>query len=570
MKKSYNLIIIIVLCSMVLSSCKSINIGKVEDELEIKGKMDEKQEFLFSEKNEITGLNPILNTTVRDEIVHGMIFEGLVRNITDTNGKVKLVPGIAEDWDISPDGLRYTFYLREDARWEDGEIINSDDFLYTFRQIANKDNRATNAWLFDGIIENFSEALYSNEKKPEDIGVKAIDGETIEFNLIKPSSSFLELIAKVKPIRQDKYEEWGSEYGKSIDKVITNGQFTLDKWNKDKNMKFIKNKKYWNSEKIIIEEIERKVISKEEEEIEEFLKGNIDIIDTSDSNIEDKLNKEILSSINIIHNPSRSAEFIVMNTNNEFLKNGTIRSAFSIGFDRREFIKEFKDKSDEALFSIVPSSINIGDRTYTDRVDKQNRIVERLGEIHSDPSLVVEQGIWESNMKIEAKDIELTLLIRSRDKHVEKEAEWLKRQWEDKLKVKINIEKVSLEEILERMKDNDFDMAWLGWTSDYNDPTALIGLFDPEKGYFNKSITGWEGVSAKKFSSFLEDASNLSDGNERAYTILEAEKILLREGIVIPIFSPSSKLYVKDFIKGYNKSPDTSVDFTNIYTYGRE
>ena len=84
---------------------------------------------------------------------------------------------------------------------------------------------STNGWLFDGVIVNFGEALYSNGKTPDDIAVKAIDDKTLEIKLTHPASYFLELVSSVYPVRQDKYEEWGDAYGSSADKIICSGHF---------------------------------------------------------------------------------------------------------------------------------------------------------------------------------------------------------------------------------------------------------------------------------------------------------------------------------------------------------
>lgn len=569
MKKSYNTILIIVLCSIILTGCNSSNKKEASKNKEpIKIEMDKEQKFIFSEREDISGLNPILDSNTNNETVHNMIYEGLVKNFVDETGRTRIMPGVAFRWETSTDGLKYTFYLREDARWHDGEVLGSDDFVYTLRQMADPKQKSKNSWLFEGIIENFSESSNGKGKNPEDIGVKAIDGETIEITLEKPYSSFLELVSKINPVRQDKYEEWGKEYGKSIDKTIMNGQFILEEWNIYQNMKFVKNKEYWNSENIILENIERKVIDTMDREINAFLNNEIDAIDGSNYDIEEFI-KSKSKNVNLINYSSNSVEFILMNCNNKFLKNKTMRSAFSVGFDREEFIKKLREESDEPLYSIVPDSISINERTYTDRVDKQNRIVEKLREEYSDPMLLLEEGIWESKMGIESTDINLTLLIRKRDKNILKEAEWIKNQWEKNLKVHIDIEELSLTEILERIENNNFDMAWLGWEAEFNDPVAFMGLFDPKDGYFDKNSIGWNDESAEIYSEKLEESIYVSDPNEKSHTLLEAEKLLVGEGVVIPLFSPSSKYYIKDFVKGFNKNLDMLVDFKDIYIYGR-
>lgn len=110
----------------------------------------------------------------------------LVKRVTQEGNTYKIVPAAAESWDISEDGLTYTFHMNKDAKWSDETKVTANDFEFTFQKMATPSVAATNAWLFDGIIENFSEALYDQGKKPEEIGVHAIDEDTLEIKIIPP------------------------------------------------------------------------------------------------------------------------------------------------------------------------------------------------------------------------------------------------------------------------------------------------------------------------------------------------------------------------------------------------
>jgi len=176
--------------------------------------------------------------------------------------------------------------------------------------MATPKTGSTNAWLFDGVIKNFNEALYS-DGNPEDIGVKAIDEKTVEFTLVKPYSYFLDLLTGAKPVRQDKYEEWGDSYGSSFDKVVMNGPFVIESWSQNVQMTLVKNEKYWDADNVKLQKINRKVIQDTATSVQALLAGEIDVISTNDQDwqkviIEDGRFKQITT-------PGNAPEFFGFN-----------------------------------------------------------------------------------------------------------------------------------------------------------------------------------------------------------------------------------------------------------------
>ena len=170
----------------------------------------------ISSNGVVVGLNPLINTSGPDNSAFNMVLDPLVRRRCAEGNTYELVPAAAESWDVSEDGLTYTFHMNKDAKWSDGTKVTANDFECTFQQMATSSVAATNAWVFDGVIENFSEALYDEGKKPEEIGVHAIDEDTLEIKIVHPASYFLELLStSAYPINKAMYEELGSDYATS-------------------------------------------------------------------------------------------------------------------------------------------------------------------------------------------------------------------------------------------------------------------------------------------------------------------------------------------------------------------
>lgn len=292
----------------------------------------EEQVFYMSSNSVVVGLNPITNTTAPDNAAHNMICDPLVRNNAVEGNTTETVPGAAESWDVSEDGMTYTFHIRENAKWSDGVALTANDFEYTLKLMADPAAASTNGWLFDGVIVNFGEALYSNGKTPDDIAVKAIDDKTLEIQLTHPASYFLELVSSVYPVRQDKYEEWGDAYGSSADKIICSGPFQVESWNQNTEMVLVKNPNYWNAENVKLDKINNRIIQENATAVQAFINGEIYLAGTSDPNWMKLIEESGLSTGETV--PGNAPEFLMFNLNNEYLSNTKIRQASFLAYDR--------------------------------------------------------------------------------------------------------------------------------------------------------------------------------------------------------------------------------------------
>lgn len=121
----------------------------------------------------------------------------------------------------------------------------------------------------------------------------------------------------------------------------------------------------------------------------------------------------------------------------------------------------------------------------------------------------------------------------------------------------------------DRVDAGDYDICTAGWGPYYNDPNALLELYDPVNGYFNTAKSGWDGPDADRFVEILEKASNTPDNQERAELFVEAEKILVGTGVIAPTYSKSLTTFLAKYVKGYYVNPHSSLDYSLIYISGR-
>ncbi|MBW4827387.1 MAG: peptide ABC transporter substrate-binding protein [Clostridiaceae bacterium] len=563
-KRIIAFIMIGVLCLGLLSGCGKDSPTGGESKEGKEDKTKKEQVFSFSTLDEPTGLNPMLNTTEPDYSVQRLFLEGLISYVSGEDGNAVVKPGIAEDWNVSDDGTVYTFKIREDAIWNDDVPVTADDFVYTFKMMATSEIGSTNAWLFDDIIFNFTEAHYDEGKKPEDIGVKAIDEKTIEFTLTKPCAYFVQLLDRAKPVREDKYEEWGEEYGSSKDKIITNGIFKIEEWQPNVQMIFVKNDKYWDAENVKLGKINRYIVEEPAASIQSFLTEKTDVVGTSDPDWQGEIEQlgDKFEKIEVVEN---NPEFYGFNCSNKYFKNPKIRLAFSMAIDREKYNEELNHGASIPIYSLIPEVINCGEKLYTDLIEEDMDILKSLQKEHKDPKKLLIEGLKEEGLDPDPSKMEIRYATRGTAEYSKKSAEWLLQEWKEKLGVNITIDMMEWNIMWDKVEEGDYDICTAGWTPDYNDPNALLDIYDPVKGYFDSAKSGWDGEDADKYHELLEKASTSNDDKERAELFFEAEKLLVGTGVIAPTYCGKSTAYLAKHVKNYYICPNAGVDYTKIY-----
>lgn len=551
-KKCISLLMGIIVFSLIVSGGFFINSAVAKEQV-----------FHYSSASAVIGLNPIINTTAPDNGLHQIILETVVKNVADENNQSVIKPAAAKSWDVSEDGRVYTFYIRENSIWNDGVPVTAHDFVYTFRKMASPKSGSTNAWLFDGVIQNFEEAHYDKGKTPEDIGVKAIDDKTLQFTLVKPFPYFLQLLDGAKPIRKDKYEEWGDAYGSSVDKIVTNGPFVVVDWNQNVKMTLKKNKKYWDSENVKLDRLERKVIQNPGTAAQSLLSGEIDVLSTNKPNWQQLFEKD--GRFRKIVTPGNAPEFFGFNCDNKYFKNPKIRLAFSLSMDREKYVEDLQHGQAVPLYSLMPPVTKSGSKLYHKLVDGKNQIIKRLQDKYPDPKSLLIEGLKEEGFDLDPAKMKIEYATRGTSEYSKRSAEWLQQQWREKLGVEIIIDMMEWNIMWDKVDQGDYDIATAGWGPYYNDPNALLQIYDPYDGYFDSSKSGWTGSNAEKYHKLLKEASVTTNNKKRAELYLEAEELLVGTGVLVPTYVNTYSTFLFEDVHGYYINPHAYTDYTKIY-----
>lgn len=521
--------------------------SKTEDKKEETSTSTGEKVLNLSTGSVVVGLNPILNTTAPDNSAHAKVCAPLVLEVGDeATNTTSIAPYAAESWDVSEDGLTYTFHIRENAKWNDGVALTANDFDYTLKLMADPSSGSANAWLFDGLIVNMNESMYQVDgKTPADIGVKAIDEHTLEIKLVHPASYFLSLLSRMYPVRQDKYEEWGDAYGSSADKIICSGPFQVDYWSQNTEMVLTPNPYYWDEVKL--DKIDQIIIQENATAVQAFLNKELDITGTSDPNWQQMIEESGLANTIVV--PDSAPEFLMFNLGNEFLSNTKIRQALSIAYDREALVQDICNGNAQAIYSVMPDTMMIGDKTYHELANDQNYFVKQLIDENPDPKALLIEGLKELGKGEDPSVMTIRYASRGTNEFSKKMAEWYKQVWETTLGINVQIDMMEWNIMWDRIDAGDYDIAVGGWGPYYNEPSAILTLFDPENGYFNAQKTGWVGEDADKFHELYIKATTIPDQEELAQVYLEAEELLVKNAVIAPEYLSSSPTYVAKYVK---------------------
>jgi oligopeptide transport system substrate-binding protein len=458
-------------------------------------------------------MDPQITTdTVSIQIIN-MVFEGLVRYGKDGG----YIPGMAEKWDVSPDGKTYTFTLRKGIKWSNGTPVTAADFEYGIKRALDPKTASQYAYiLYD--IKN-AEKANAGEIDVDQVGVEA-SGNKVVFTLERPLPYFLSILTfpTAMPCNQKFVESLGgSGYGADADKLIYNGPWTIKEWTHDDHVTLAKNPNYWNKKEIKLDTVNMAMISDSNTAIQMFFDGQFDIIGIVGTRKQDFVDKGYP-----INTYSDGACFYLeFNTTDKLLKNANIRKALSYAVDRKAFVTDvLKDASQPALAYVVP--ILPGSK---------GSFRSEVGDLIKDNDPAAAKAAWETGLKelgLSGKQ-KMSMLVDDSDRAKAMGAA-LQEMWRKNLGVDVVIEPLPFKARLQKMTDKDFQIVFAGWGPDYNDPMTFIDVFLSGSGnnhtYFANAT----------YDDLVKKAKAEPNAETRMNYMKDAERLLMQEMPIAPIY----------------------------------
>ncbi len=528
-------------------------------------KLDATQVLNYDLGSEPTSLDSSTATYSHDFELLNNVLEGLAR--IDLNNEIK--PAMAEKWEVSEDQLKYTFTLR-DAKWSNGDAVTAGDFEFAWKLAMNPKTGAEYQGLFDvaGIAGAKEVAALSADSSDEElnaaltkVGVKAVDAKTLEVTLSRPSALLLELTTfpTFFPINQKYYEslEPGA-FGTDADKLIYNGPFVVSEWNHDNSIKLVKNDNYWDAETVKLNEVNYAMITDTNTRFNLYLSGDLDATGIPEQFLEQYKDDENAVRVTETVNYWLYLNLKGKGDQGEFLRNDNFRKAVAIGFNRQQLIDVVYGGTKVPAYGIVPPGISgsAEGKDFRDEFTANNDIIKEDVE-------KAKELIQKAKEDVGKEIPSFTLLMFEGDKSL-KMAQIMQEQWKQ-IGVNVEVNQQPAKVSNELKKNFNYDIAIGGWGADYNDASTFMDLFTSDNP-FNQM-----GFNAVNYDKAVSDAANETDRVKRAQLYADAEKILLENGSLVPIFYQSGyslrQPYVKDIAR-YASGPDYSLKWA--YISGKE
>lgn len=483
-------------------------------------------------------LDPSYSNTVDSGNVVLAAFEGLTR--LDNNDSP--LPGIADHWDISEDQRVYTFYLRKDAKWADGQPLTAQDFVYSWQRALDPETAAEYSYMFYYIKNAESYNIDEENKiKFEDVGIIAKDDYTLEVTLEAPTPYFLKLTAfpTYMPLRKDLITKYGDEWALSAESYIGNGPFKLAEWKSKDSMKFVKNEHYYGKDNVRIDGFIKTFIAEAGTMLSAFEAGELDVIDEVPLDEIPRLKKES-GEFHII--PQLGTYYYSFNVNKDPFNNIKVRQAFALAIDREDIA--FKVwKSGMPATGFTPPGVPDAE-PGTDFRTKGGTFFPVKADPVKAKQLLAEAGYPEGR-----NFPKVNLIYNTGEAH-KKIAEAILEMWKQNLGIdNITIQNMEGAVFQSTRLSGDYQVARSGWIADYNDPFAFIELFTTGNG---NNDAQW---SNKTFDKLIQKSRITTNEKERMELLHQAEKLFLDDVIVMPIFYYTENTMIKSYVQGLHKSP---------------
>ncbi len=474
------------------------------------------------------------------------ILEGLVR----VHGN-DVLPGIAETWEISDDGLVYTFHLR-DALWSDGVPVTADDFVTGFQRLMLPET-ASNSATFGYYIVN-GEAINAGELPVEELGIKALDEKTVEITLVNPTAYFITMLGNAYffPSRADLVAKFGDSFATTPETNVYNGPFLFTEWQVENTLKMVKNPDYWNAAAIKLDAIEFFVVGNTDTAGAMFQADELDFVFAIDEATKD-LYPEAKS-----YNAS-GTNFVRFNVDgsNPVTANKNFRLAFNAAFDRTQFLALAGLTNEHTNGRICFAGIRGVEGDYGD---------EYPVEIPMTADLVTADGYMDLALQelglSDPADITVELLVKDTDQE-RKNGAILQDMMLKNLGINITIRSLPNAEWLAEHKNHTYDMIAAAWSPDYNDPLTYMAVYVSNSPYNHASYNNPE------FDELVTKIEANTDAKDRMDMVFEAEKILLDDAISCPLFYTIRYYLLSDNLHGVQRgAPSPDPDF--VYSYFSE
>lgn len=483
---------------------------------------------------EPTGLNTLTSTYAIEFSLFKHMYENLVTLDDDDN----TVPGAAESWDYDEDTLTYTFHLRKDGVWTNGDPVTAKDFEFAWSQALNPEVASDYAY-FLYFIKN-AEKYFNGEVTWDEVGVKVVDDYTLEVTMEQPTpyALFLFSFGTLAPINQRFYEAVGADlYSTEAQYFCTNGPFALTEWSHNDKIVMQKNDAWHGAADVEVEEIDWKIITDANAALSSFLAGDLDMVGLGTGEL---IKQATAAGATIQSYTDGTSFYIYFNNNDQYLSNVNLRRALFNAIDEQKEIDTVWQNDNEPMTSFTAPGVSATDGTsFAGKVGElyapsrdQEKAKEYLATALSELGCTVDE--LSAHLSIDCGDSATSIA----------EASFYQEQWRQVLGIEVTVNSMITKQGSQNRKTGNYVMSITGWSPDYNDPNTFLDLWVTDGG------NNQTGFSNERYDELIDLAAKETDLEKRESYFIECEQIIADQLPIGPAFWRAPSYACSDKIKG--------------------
>lgn len=507
-------------------------------------KLAEKQVLVRNNGSEPQSLDPHKIEGVPESALARDLFEGVT--IVGPDGEI--LPGSATSWE-NKDFTVWTFKIREGAKWSNGEPVTAQDFVYSWQRLADPNTASPyESYLQYAHIVNIDDII-AGKKKATELGVKALDNNTLEITLSEAVPYLPKLLAhsSMSPVNQKVIEKFGEKWTQPAN-FVGNGAYNLKDWTVNERIVLERSPTYWDNKNTVIDKVTFLPISSEVTDVNRYRAGEIDMT-YSNLPIElfQKLKKEIPDELRI--SPYLCTYYYEINNEKAPFNDPRVREALKLSMDRDIITYKVKNQGDIPAYGFTPPFTDgikeskpewFAIWTQEQRNEKARQLLEEAGYNKANP-------------------LKFKLLYNTSDLH-KKVAIAASSIWKKNLGADVSLENQEWKTFLDTRHQGTYDVARAGWCADYNEPSSFLNMM---LSYSSNNTVHYKNT---EFDALIKESLRVKSDDERAAIYQKAEGVLDKDSAIVPLYYYVNTRLVKPYVGGYSgKDPLDNLHTKDLY-----
>ncbi|MCF7503448.1 MULTISPECIES: ABC transporter substrate-binding protein [Vibrio] len=485
------------------------------------------QELVRGNGTEVATIDPHKSQGVPESHVIRDLLEGLVNQ----DGEGNTIPGVAESWETT-DNKTFTFHLRKDAKWSNGDPVTAEDFVYSWQRAVDPATASPYAWYMEYTKMVNAKDIVAGKKDKSELGVKAVDANTLVVELDTAVPYFVMMMGHttMKPVHQATVEKFGDQWTKPGN-FVGNGAFSVDQWVVNERLVLKRNEQYWNNDKTVLNKVTFLPIENQVAEMNRFLSGEIDFTNELPTEHFKRLKKEYAEDVSVAGN--LCTYYYIFNTKKAPFDDVRVRKAISYAIDRNIVSDAILAQGQKPAYFLTPeitAGFNpelpaYGKMTQKERNAEAARLLEEAGYGRDNP-------------------LSFNLLYNTSENH-KKIAVALGSMWKKTLGLKVTLENQEWKTYLSSKDSGDFEVARAGWCGDYNEASSFLTLMK------SNNTTGGVHYDSAAYDQIIDKALNSTSEEEREALYLEAEALMANDMPIAPIYQYVKSRLLNPHVGGF-------------------